>query len=97
MDDRSEGLMNSNLIRCFVIADDYKWHVLTDSIEEFFEYTKAYLELMNSSKKENHYFFKNIFLEKEEFRQIQKNMAYRSRNIQQNEPPKRESHLRLVE
>lgn len=91
--------MESNFIRCFVIADDYKWHVLTDSIEEFFEYTKAYLELMNTSKKENHYFFKNIFLEESEFRSIQRNMAYQSRRMGsfKNSAKKEERHLRIVE
>jgi len=91
--------MKTNLVRCFVIADDYKWHVLTDSIEEFFEYTKAYLELMNSSKKENHYFFKNIFLDEVEFRQIQKNMSFQNRRYDQSkqESESKECHLRLVE
>ncbi|MDH5581056.1 MAG: hypothetical protein OEY33_04055 [Bdellovibrionales bacterium] len=91
--------MKTNLIRCFVIADDYKWHVLTDSIEEYFEYTKAYLELMNSSKKENHYFFKNIFLDEMEFRQIQRNMSYQNRRYDQKDKKleNKQAHLRLVE
>ena len=60
----------SDKIRCFVIADDYRWHVLTSSIEEFHKYTLSYLALMNSSRKENHYYFKNLFLDSEEYEYI---------------------------
>lgn len=96
MEDR--GLRMVKKIRCFVIADDYKWHVMTDSIEEFREYSKAYLELMNSSQKENHYYFKNVFLTPEEFIQTQKNMAFQNGKLV--EFPKNEisrNHLRLVD
>ena len=94
-----EGVsMSEDRIRCFVIADDYKWHVLTNSLEEFYEYTKAYLELMSSSKKENHYFSKNIFLTQEEFCQIQKNLAYKSGRVLEMKAPKKPmAHLRLVD
>ena len=94
-----EGVsMSDDSIRCFVIADDYKWHVLTDSLEEFYEYTKAYLELMNTSNKENHYYFKNIFMSQVEFNSIQKNLAYKSGRILEMKTPKKEvGHLRLVD
>ncbi|MBL6989137.1 MAG: hypothetical protein ISR65_05140 [Bacteriovoracaceae bacterium] len=62
-------------IRCFVIADDYRWHLLTDSIDEFYNASLSYLKLMNTSPKENNYYFKNLFLTRDEFNQFLKNIA----------------------
>ena len=91
--------MSLNKIRCFIIADDYKWHVLTDSAEEYLKYTKAYLELMSSSKKENTYYFRNIFLTTEEYAQILRNMSYHSGKVIElrEHAKKNTSYLRLVE
>lgn len=97
-------------IRCFVIADDYRWHVLTDSLEEFYKASVAYITLMNESSKENHYYFKNIFLDEEEYYQIlgnmnshvQRNPNTENSNVKANLNSRRErkvplsSHLRLV-
>jgi hypothetical protein len=60
-------LKKNQKIRCYIIADDYRWHILTDSILEYEEATKAYLALMSKSSKENTYYFKNIFMTVEEF------------------------------
>lgn len=65
-------------IRCFVIADDYRWHFVTDSIEEFREKTKEYLELMTISQKENQYHFRNIFLSPTEYETTIKNFYSKS-------------------
>ena len=65
-------------IRCFVIADDYRWHFITDSIEEFREKTKEYLELMTISQKENQYHFRNIFLSPTEYEVTIKNFYSKS-------------------
>ncbi|RLA64546.1 MAG: hypothetical protein DRQ88_00370 [Epsilonproteobacteria bacterium] len=73
-------------IRCFVIADDYRWHFLTDSIDEFEAKAKSYLDLMNSSGKENQYYFKNIFLTRDEYVDILKNIMYHSRKISKSTP-----------
>ena len=84
--------MEDNTVRCFVIADDYRWHVLTDSPEEFHQATLAYLKLMNESSKENHYYFKNIFMSRSEYLHTLKLMA-------QSKPPKsprKDCHLHLV-
>lgn len=91
-------------IRCYVIADDYRWHLLTDDIDQFLQSTLAYVRLMNESKKENHYYFKNIFLERAEYQQIKKNMAFaNSENRPAQAPEKtpmqkkeRPNHLQLV-
>lgn len=98
--------VNKEKIRCFVIADDYRWHVLTDDLDQFLQSTLAYIQLMNESKKENHYYFKNIFLERGEYQQIKKNLAYNA-SSEKNEkatpiaakqagPKSRPSHLQLV-
>jgi hypothetical protein len=90
----------SDNIRCFVIADDYRWHVLTNSIEEFHKYTLSYLALMNSSRKENHYYFKNIFLSTEEYDQILKQMRGQKHsppNILSTKTPPKRDHLKLVD
>jgi len=86
-------------IRCFVIADDYRWHFLTDSIGEFENKAKSYIELMNSSAKENQYYFKNLFLTREEYLSILKNIMYHSRNILKLNPnPKKKApNLYLVD
>ncbi len=93
--------INKEKIRCYVIADDYRWHLVTDDINQFLQSTLAYVKLMNESKKENHYYFKNIFLERAEYEQIVKNLSFQA--AQKNEappatPPKRErpAHLQLV-
>ena len=89
----------SDKIRCFVIADDYRWHVLTNSIEEFHKYTLSYLALMNSSRKENHYYFKNLFLDPDEYEHILGQMRGQNgppANLASKKEPKK-SHLRIVE
>ncbi len=97
--------MNSEKIRCFIIADDYRWHMLTDNADEFLQASLAYIKLMNESGKENHYYFKNIFLERSEYFQIKKNMAYLSNGSAEQKKKeadlreqvaKKKSHLRLV-
>jgi hypothetical protein len=60
-------------IRCYVIADDYRWHFFTDSLEEFFQKTKEYLELMSNSQKENQFHFRNFFLTEIEYEITVKN------------------------
>ena len=89
----------SDKIRCFVIADDYRWHVLTSSIEEFHKYTLSYLALMNSSRKENHYYFKNLFLDSEEYENILSQMRGQSGSPHQVSPKKepKKNHLRIVD
>jgi len=86
-------------IRCFIIADDYRWHFLTDSIEEFEIKSKAYFELMNTSGKENQYYFKNIFLTREEYVSFLKNMMVHTRNIVKLRPgsKKKTPHLYIVD
>ena len=89
----------SDKIRCFVIADDYRWHVLTNSIEEFHKYALSYLALMNSSRKENHYYFKNLFLSPEEYDQILQQMRGQrnaSEILSTKSPPKK-GHLKIVD
>lgn len=97
--------VNSDKIRCFVIADDYRWHILTDNSDEFLQASLAYIKLMNESGKENHYYFKNIFLERSEYFQIKKNMAYVSTATAEQKKKEadlreqvaqKKSHLRLV-
>ena len=68
-------------IRCFVIADDYRWHFITDSIEEFEKKTKEYLDLMTVSQKENQYHFRNIFLTQTEYEITIKNFYSKSGNL----------------
>ena len=93
------GNSQEKKFRCFVIADDYRWHFLTDSIEEFEIKSKAYIELMNTSNKENQYYFKNIFLTREEYVSILKNIMYHSRNLLKvnKGPKKRPPHLYIVD
>ena len=93
------GKHQDKKIRCFVIADDYRWHFLTDSIEEFEVKAKAYLELMNTSGKENQYYFKNLFLTKEEYVNISKNIMYHSRNFAKvnSDPKEKTPHLYIVD
>lgn len=67
--------MHNAKIRCYVIADDYRWHFFTSSLEEFFHKTKEYLELMRISPKENQFHFRNIFLSQSEYETILKNLA----------------------
>ena len=93
------GQGQDEVLRCFVIADDYRWHFLTDSIQEFESKTKAYLELMSSSKKENQYYFKNVFLTRKEYLRTLKNIITHSPNVIRLSPsvPKKGPHLYLVD
>jgi len=93
------GKCQDKKVRCFVIADDYRWHFLTNSIEEFEIKSKSYLELMNSSRKENQYYFKNIFLTREEYVSFLKNMmVYSGNTIKPNRNAKKKTpHLYIVD
>lgn len=86
-------------IRCFVIADDYRWHFITDSIEEFTKKTKEYLELMTISQKENQYHFRNIFLTQREYEVTIKNFYSKSEKLQniKNKDDNKRPNLYLVE
>ena len=59
--------------RCYIIADDYRWHVLTEYIDEYVESMMSYIELMRTSKKENNYYIKNLFLTRDEINAFQNN------------------------
>lgn len=61
-------------IRVYVIADDYRYHICTDDKDHFRDATLAYLKLMGTSKKQNHYYFKNLFMTVEEYEQIISNL-----------------------
>ncbi len=87
--------MQNPKIRCYVIADDYRWHFFTDSLEEFTQKTKEYLQLMSTSQKENNYYFRNIFLTQSEYDNALKNF-YSQRKIQKNSD-KKVPNLYLVE
>jgi len=95
--------MKDEKIRCYIIADDYRWHVLTDSPEEYHQYTLAYLELMSTSSKENQYYFRNVFLNRSEYLILKKNLSHRKTQgttpitNQTQEKKKKETHLYLVD
>jgi hypothetical protein len=80
-------------MRCFVIADDYRWHYLTSSREEFESKTLSYLDLMECSLKENKYHIKNIFLTQKEYLQELENIMINSKKNRSKKPP---PHLYLV-
>ncbi len=82
-------------IRCYIIADDYRWHVLTDSIDEFKQISNVYFDLMNHSDKENNYYFKNIFLTKQEYVDALRMMA-QSTAKRKTPAPKPQPNLRLI-
>lgn len=69
----------SEKTRCYVIADAYAWKVLTDNISDFYDQASVYLEVMEKSKKENTYFFKNVFLDEEEYRHAIRNMERKAK------------------
>ena len=71
-----EGQDNKEKIRVYVLADDYRWHFITDSAEDFHLKILAYLLLMTQSAKENHYQLKNLFMPREEYLEILKNLEY---------------------
>ena len=59
--------------RCYIIADDYRWHFLTEEIDEYVHTMMSYMELMRTSKKENNYYIKNLFLTRNEINAFQNN------------------------
>lgn len=86
-------------IRCFVIADDYRWHFISDSFEEFTKKTKEYLELMAISQKENQFHFRNIFLTQREYEVTIKNFYSKQKNgfKVENKDDKKRPNLYLID
>ena len=77
-------------IRVFVLADDYRWHVLTDNFDTFRAHLSAYADVMNTSKKENTYRVMNLFMSKEEY---ETNL----RNLKKIATPITKNHLTLID
>lgn len=76
--------------RCYILADDYRWHILAESIEEYHNSIVSYLELMRTSKKENNYYIKNLFLTRSEINKFKNNRKPDAKVIRLNR------HLRIV-
>ena len=75
-------------IRIYVLADDYRWHIMTDSMEKFRHHLMNYADLMLTTQKENHWTIMNLFMDQEEYEVTLK-------NFKGSQIPK--SHLKLID